>query len=200
MQPSLSEGVLLLLFFQVISGKTRAVEHNLAIKILSNLIDQNTKGHTTKANLQRVGNPRNGFELLCYELILHLFWTRHGCTEFSVWFSFGWEDCQRRHLFCVQSTACLFKTEFTLVHNIKSIAYEKESVSQENSSLGKISAQPHPTLCIQFLNRENNDKNNTFPLGKQICFTIVWGCAETLLFAIPVVICKSYRKLEHKAL
>ena len=46
--------------------------------------------------------------------------------------------------------------------------------------VGKISAQPHPTLCIQFLNRENNDKNNTFPLGKQICFTIVWGCAETL--------------------
>ena len=45
---------------------------------------------------------------------------------------------------------------------------------------GKISAQPHTTLCIQFLNRENNDKNNTFPLGKQICFTIVWGCAETL--------------------
>ena len=46
--------------------------------------------------------------------------------------------------------------------------------------IGKISAQPHPTLCIQFLNRGNNDKNNTFPLGKQICFTIVWGCAETL--------------------
>ena len=23
----------------------------------------------------------------------------------------------------------------------------------------------HPSLCIQFLNRENNDKNNTFPLG-----------------------------------
>ena len=45
---------------------------------------------------------------------------------------------------------------------------------------GKISAQPHTTLCIQLLNRENNDKNNTFPLGKQICFTIVWGCAETL--------------------
>ena len=40
---------------------------------------------------------------------------------------------------------------------------------------GKISAQPHPTLCIQFLNRENNDKNSTFPLGKQICFTIVWS-------------------------
>ena len=45
--------------------------------------------------------------------------------------------------------------------------------------VGKISAQPHPTLCIQFLNRENNDKNNTFPLEKQICFTIVWGYAET---------------------
>ena len=53
---------------------------------------------------------------------------------------------------------------------------------------GKISAQPHPTLCIQFLNRGNNDKNNTFPLGKQICFTIVWGCAETLpLFALVVL-------------
>ena len=45
---------------------------------------------------------------------------------------------------------------------------------------GKISAQPHTSLCIQFLNRENNDKNNTLPLGKQICFTIVWGCAEIL--------------------
>ena len=44
---------------------------------------------------------------------------------------------------------------------------------------GKISAQPHTTLCIQFLDRENKDKN-TLPLGKQICFTIVWGCAETL--------------------
>ena len=46
--------------------------------------------------------------------------------------------------------------------------------------MGKISVQPHTTLCIQFLNRENNDKNNTLPLGKQICFTIVWGCAEIL--------------------
>ena len=45
---------------------------------------------------------------------------------------------------------------------------------------GKISAQPHTTLCIQFLDRENNDKNNTLPSGKQICLTIVWGCAEIL--------------------
>ena len=35
-------------------------------------------------------------------------------------------------------------------------------------------------LTIQFLDRENNDKNNTIPLGKQICFTIVWGCVEIL--------------------
>ena len=34
--------------------------------------------------------------------------------------------------------------------------------------VGKISAQPHTTLCIQFLDRENNDKNNTLPSGKQI--------------------------------
>ena len=46
--------------------------------------------------------------------------------------------------------------------------------------LGKISAQPHPTLCIQFYDRENNDKNNTLPLAKQICFKIVWGGVEIL--------------------
>ena len=45
---------------------------------------------------------------------------------------------------------------------------------------GKISAQLHTTLCIQLLDSENNDKNNTLPLGKQICFTIAWGCAEIL--------------------
>ena len=44
------------------------------------------------------------------------------------------------------------------------------------SFVGKVSAQPHATLCIQFLDRENN----TLPLGKQICFTLVWGCAEIL--------------------
>ena len=27
----------------------------------------------------------------------------------------------------------------------------------------KISAQPHTTICIQCLDRENNDKNNTLP-------------------------------------
>ena len=48
------------------------------------------------------------------------------------------------------------------------------------ANLVKISSQPHTTLCIQFLDRENNDKNNTSPLGKQICYTIVWGCAEIL--------------------
>ena len=48
------------------------------------------------------------------------------------------------------------------------------------SRLGKISAQPHTTLCIQLLDRENNDKNNTLPLRKQICFTIEQGCAEIL--------------------
>ena len=32
--------------------------------------------------------------------------------------------------------------------------------------MGKISVQPHTTLCIQFLDRENNDKNNRLPLGK----------------------------------
>ena len=58
----------------------------------------------------------------------------------------------------------------------------KTILDGDRNSLGKISAQPHPTVCTQFFNRENNDKNNTFPLGKKICFTIVWGCAETLPF------------------
>ena len=47
------------------------------------------------------------------------------------------------------------------------------SLTWTTCNLGKISAQPRTTLCIQFLDSENNDKNNTLPLGKQICFTIV---------------------------
>ena len=65
-------------------------------------------------------------------------------------------------------------------------AFQCFSPGVEIRTLGKISAQPHTTLCIQFLNRENNDKNNALPLGKQICFTIVWGCAETLPNFKPV--------------
>ena len=42
---------------------------------------------------------------------------------------------------------------------------------------GKISAQLHTILCIQFLDREKNDKNNRLPQGKQICF---YGCVEIL--------------------
>ena len=47
------------------------------------------------------------------------------------------------------------------------------SVSRE----GKISAQPHPTLCIHFLDRENNDKNNTLPqyIGKTDLFSNSMG-------------------------
>ena len=71
------------------------------------------------------------------------------------------------------------------------IAIEKTHLSYNSMGLcgnftffGKISAQPQTTLCIQFLGRENNDKNNTSPLGKQICLTIAWGCAEILPFEI----------------
>ena len=55
-----------------------------------------------------------------------------------------------------------------------------ECVDTDQAKSGKISTQPHSTSCIQFLDRENNDKNNTLPLGKQNCFTTVWGCAEIL--------------------
>ena len=49
----------------------------------------------------------------------------------------------------------------------------------QRNNLGEISTQPHTTLCIQFLDRENNNKNNRLPLGKQICFTIVWGLQKS---------------------
>ena len=49
----------------------------------------------------------------------------------------------------------------------------KESKREVKGTLvGKISAQPHTTLFMQFLDRENNDKNNRLPLGKQICCVV----------------------------
>ena len=78
----------------------------------------------------------------------------------------------------IQHGRCMHMEDALAVENLSKIG-QILLVFDENK-LGKISAQPHPTLCIPFLNRENNDKNNTFLLGKQICFTIVWGCAETL--------------------
>ena len=79
----------------------------------------------------------------------------------------------KRHVIPATKSFYKYLKIFFAIHYISRM-FSCESV------LGKISVQPHPTLCIQFLNRENNDKNNTFPLGKQICFTMVWGCAETL--------------------
>ena len=64
--------------------------------------------------------------------------------------------------------------------------------------LGKISAQPITTLCIRFLDRENNDKNNTLQLGKHFCFTIVWGCAEILPTPLLIICFKS--KMSHNHL
>ena len=59
--------------------------------------------------------------------------------------------------------------------NVNNLQLKKKSRTQKKSggSFGKISTQPHMTLCIQFLDRENNDKSNTLPLEKQICLTIV---------------------------
>ena len=58
---------------------------------------------------------------------------------------------------------------------------KRQRLRNKNSiDFGKISVQPHTTLRIQFLDRENNDKNNTLSVGKQICFAIVWGCVEIL--------------------
>ena len=62
-----------------------------------------------------------------------------------------------------------------------------EQLSTSTTKLhGKISAQLHTTLCIQFLDRDNNDINNTLPLGKQICFTIAWRRVEILPESLKV--------------
>ena len=56
--------------------------------------------------------------------------------------------------------------------NLKSrmtVFHSRTVISISHVVIGKISAQPHTTLCIQSLDRENNDKNNILPLGKQIC-------------------------------
>ena len=49
------------------------------------------------------------------------------------------------------------------------LSFSKIAIFHFVKKKGKIFAQPYPTKCIQFLDRENNDKNNTLPLGKQIC-------------------------------
>ena len=50
---------------------------------------------------------------------------------------------------------------------------------------GKISAQPHTTLRIQFLDRKKNDpiekkndQNNTLPLGKQFFYNSMGLCGN----------------------
>ena len=65
------------------------------------------------------------------------------------------------------------------------LSFSKIAIFHFVKKNGKIFAQPYPTKCIQFLDRENNDKNNTLPLGKQICslrqcivFVIVFSIQE----------------------
>ena len=44
--------------------------------------------------------------------------------------------------------------------------------------LGKISAQPHTSLCTQFLDKENNGEKNSLPLGLGFCFRMIRGYSE----------------------
>ena len=62
---------------------------------------------------------------------------------------------------------------FTLSLTLALSSFSFKVIYSYENTLDKIVAQPPTTLCIQFLTRENNDKNNTFPSGKQIFFTIV---------------------------
>ena len=58
-------------------------------------------------------------------------------------------------------------SKIAIFHFVKTFYEVKNSYFWKKN--GKISAQPYPTKGIQFLDRENNVKNNTLPLGKQIC-------------------------------
>ena len=73
----------------------------------------------------------------------------------------------------IRSKVFLFKPFGPVIGKWSNPVLYKQHTILVVTLFGKVSAQPHTTLCIQFLDRENNDKNNTLPLGKQICFTIV---------------------------
>ena len=98
-------------------------------------------------------------------------------------------------LFSLQALLCCHYTHLIKIpiKRLRAILHRKSMYSYAfkifcPQRLGKISAQPHPTLCIQFSNREKNDKNNTLTLGRQICFTFVWGRVETLQRAYLICI------------
>ena len=73
----------------------------------------------------------------------------------------------------IRSKVFLFKPFGPVICKWSNPVLHKQRTILVVTLFGKVSEQPHTTLCIQFLDRENNDKNNTLPLGKQICFTIV---------------------------
>ena len=87
--------------------------------------------------------------------------------EFCVWLN---SDTEGRYKIPLTPTFC--SVQVTDQKNNTTLPFDERN--------GKISTQPHTILCIQFLDRQNNDKNNTRPLRKQICFTIVWGSVEIL--------------------
>ena len=87
--------------------------------------------------------------------------------EFCVWLN---SDTEGRYKIPLTPTFC--SVQVTDQKNNTTLPFDVRN--------GKISTQPHTILCIQFLDRQNNDKNNTRPLRKQICFTIVWGYVEIL--------------------
>ena len=61
------------------------------------------------------------------------------------------------------------KTRLRLWLSLRGEAEEKAVHSSERA-FGEISTQPHTTLCIQFLDRENNDKKKYIAIGKTDLF------------------------------
>ena len=122
-----------------------------------------------------------------WEKGIYCWFHKHIQAAFSA-VSFGWKGVRRNDL--AQTKLCqglhqkveIVGIVFRASRKFWKIEVTTRVISHFKSQnvFGKISALPLTTLCIQFSDRKNNDKNNTLPLGKQICFTIVWGCAEIL--------------------
>ena len=70
------------------------------------------------------------------------------------------------------------KTEFSYFVLEQSLPKD-DSVSTFGKESGKISAQPHTTLCIQFLTRENNEKTIHFHWENRFVFNqYVYHCMQ----------------------
>ena len=84
------------------------------------------------------------------------------------------------------STMGLTYQSLLSIPNSMAIQRSKATGSKINIEV-KISAQPHTTLCIQFLDRENNDKKQYIAIGKTDLFYNSMGlCGNFTRFSCSI--------------